>query len=91
MKGPKSFGYFVLGINYHSGVVFLLFIHVRFGKLIGSVAHLYFYCSLCVQTCSEVHPASYPMGTGSSFPGAKVQPGRDADHSPPSSAKANND
>jgi hypothetical protein len=26
---------------------------------------------LCVQTSSEVHPASYPMGTGGPFPGAK--------------------
>ena len=31
------------------------------------------------------HPASCKMGTGS-FPGGKVRPGRDADHSPPSSA-----
>jgi len=26
------------------------------------------------------------MGTGGPFPGGKVRPGRDADHSPPSSA-----
>jgi len=25
-----------------------------------------------VQTCSGVHPVSYPMGTGGSFPGGKV-------------------
>jgi hypothetical protein len=25
----------------------------------------------CVQTSSETHPASYPMGTGGSFPGGK--------------------
>jgi hypothetical protein len=25
-----------------------------------------------VQTGSEVHPASYPMGTGGSFPGGKA-------------------
>ena len=31
------------------------------------------------------HPASCKMGTGS-FPGGKVRPGRDADHSPSSSA-----
>jgi hypothetical protein len=35
-----------------------------------------------VQTGSETHSASYPMGTGGSF-----RPGREADHSPPSSAK----
>jgi hypothetical protein len=44
--------------------------------------------SLCVQTSSE---ASYPMGTGSPFPGAKARPGRDADHSPPSSAEVKNE
>jgi hypothetical protein len=27
------------------------------------------------------------MGTGGPFPGGKAQPGRDADHSPPSSAE----
>jgi hypothetical protein len=31
-----------------------------------------FSSSLCVQTSSEVHPASYPMGTGDSFPGPSV-------------------
>jgi hypothetical protein len=46
-----------------------------------------FSSSLCVQTGSGAHPASYPMGTGGSFPGGKARPGRDADHSPPSSAE----
>jgi hypothetical protein len=32
-----------------------------------------------VQTDTEVHPASYPMGTGDPFPGVKRQ-GRDVDH-----------
>jgi hypothetical protein len=36
-------------------------------------------------------PASYAMGTGGSFPGGKARPGRDADHSPPSSAEVNNE
>jgi hypothetical protein len=39
-----------------------------------------------VQTGSGVHPVSYKMGTGSSFPGVKRQ-GREADHSPPTSAE----
>jgi hypothetical protein len=39
-----------------------------------------------VQTGSGVHPASYPMGTGGSFSGVKRQ-GREADHSPPTSAE----
>jgi hypothetical protein len=33
------------------------------------------------------HPASYPMGTGGTFPEGKARPGRDADQSPPSSAE----
>jgi hypothetical protein len=28
----------------------------------------HFSSSLCVQTSSDAHPASYPMGTGGSFP-----------------------
>jgi hypothetical protein len=39
-----------------------------------------------VQTGSEVHPTSYTMGTGSCFPEVK-RPGREADHSPPTSAE----
>jgi hypothetical protein len=34
-----------------------------------------------IQTSSEVHPTSYPVGTKGSFPGDE------ADHSPPASAK----
>jgi hypothetical protein len=45
----------------------------------------------CVQTGSGAHPASYPMGTGGPFPGGKARPGRDADHSPPSSAEVKNE
>jgi hypothetical protein len=46
---------------------------------------------LCVQTGSEVHPTSCTMGTGCFFPGGKVRPGCDADHSPPSIAEAVNE
>jgi hypothetical protein len=46
-----------------------------------------FSSSLCVQTSSEAHPASYPMSTVGPFPGGKVRLGRDADHSLPSSAE----
>jgi hypothetical protein len=46
-----------------------------------------FSSSLCVQTGSEAHPASCTMGTGGSFPGGKARSGRDADHSPTSSAE----
>jgi hypothetical protein len=50
-----------------------------------------FSSSLCVQTGSGAHPASCIMGTGSPFPGGKERPGRDADHSPPSSAEVVNE
>jgi hypothetical protein len=46
-----------------------------------------FSSNLCVQTGSEAHPASCTMGT---FPRIKARPGRDADHSPSSSAEVNN-
>jgi hypothetical protein len=47
--------------------------------------------SLCVQTGSGAHPVSCTMGTGGRFPGDKARPGRDADHSPPSSAEVENE
>jgi hypothetical protein len=49
-----------------------------------------FSCNLCVQTGSGVHPVSCTMGTGDPSPGAKVRPGRHADHSPPSSPEVMN-
>jgi hypothetical protein len=42
-----------------------------------------------VQTGSRAHPASYPMVTGGSFLVSK-RPGREADHSPSSSAEVKN-
>jgi hypothetical protein len=50
-----------------------------------------FSSSLCVQTDSGAHPASCAMGTGGPFSGGKARPGRDADHSPPSSAEVVNE
>jgi hypothetical protein len=46
-----------------------------------------FSSSPCVQIGSGAHPASYPMGTGGTCPGGKARPGRDANHSTPSSAE----
>jgi hypothetical protein len=47
---------------------------------------------LCVQTGSGAHPASCTMGVpGVLSPGVKGRPGRDADHSPPSSAEVVNE
>jgi hypothetical protein len=50
-----------------------------------------FSSNLSVQTGSGAHPASCTMGTGGPFPGGKERPGRDADHSPPSSAEVENE
>jgi hypothetical protein len=50
-----------------------------------------FSSNLCVQTGSEAQPASCTMGTRGPFPGAKARPGRDADHSLPSSAEFENE
>jgi hypothetical protein len=50
-----------------------------------------FSSSLYVQTGSGAHPASCKMGTGGPFPWGKARPGRDADHSPPSSAEVVNE
>jgi hypothetical protein len=49
-----------------------------------------FSSNLCVHTGSGAHPASCTMGTGGPFPGGKARPGRDFDHSPPSSAEVVN-
>jgi hypothetical protein len=52
----------------------------------------YFSSILCVQTGSGSHPASCPMGTRRVIsPGVKARPGRDADHSPPTSAEVVNE
>jgi hypothetical protein len=51
----------------------------------------HFFSILCVQTGSGAHPVSCTMGTGDPFPGGKARPGRDADHSSPSSAEIKNE
>jgi hypothetical protein len=53
---------------------------VRFPAVAGKFFHHR------IQNGSGAHPASYPMGTRGSSRGVK-QPGREADHSPPSSAE----
>jgi hypothetical protein len=47
--------------------------------------------SLCVQTGSGAHPASCAMDTAGPFHGGKARPGRDANHSPSSSAEVENE
>jgi hypothetical protein len=49
-----------------------------------------FSSNLCVHTGSGAHPASCTMSTWGPFPGGKARPGRDADHSPPSSVEVKN-
>jgi hypothetical protein len=50
-----------------------------------------FSSNLCVQTGSGAHAAYCTMGIGVPLPGAKARQGRDADHSPPSSAEVENE
>jgi hypothetical protein len=50
-----------------------------------------FSSNLCVQTGYVAHPASCTMGTEGPFRGGKARPGRDAGHSPPSSAEVENE
>jgi hypothetical protein len=49
-----------------------------------------FSSNLCEQTGSGAHLASCTMGTGGPFPGGKARAGREADHSPLSSAEVEN-
>jgi hypothetical protein len=44
-----------------------------------------------VQTGSGANPASSTVVTGGPFPGAKVRPGRDANHSFPTCAEVENE
>jgi hypothetical protein len=46
---------------------------------------------LCVQIDSRVHPTPCQLVPGGPFPEGKARPGRDADHSPPSSAEVKNE
>jgi hypothetical protein len=49
------------------------------------------FSSSLVQTGSGAHPTSCTVGTVGPFPGGKARTGRDADHSPPSSAEVMNE
>jgi hypothetical protein len=64
---------------------------IHFCLLSLQVSQKDFSSSPCVQTGSGAHPASCKMGTGGSFPEGKARPGRDADHSPRSSADVKNE
>jgi hypothetical protein len=50
-----------------------------------------FSSSFCVQTGSGAHSASCPIASGGPFPRGKVRPGRDTNHSPPSTAEVVNE
>jgi hypothetical protein len=50
-----------------------------------------FSSSLCVQTGSGATQPPVQSVPGGPFPGGKARPGRDADHSPPSSAEVLNE
>jgi hypothetical protein len=51
------------------GIAMGYVIEVR-GSILGSTNH--FFLLYSIQTGSGAHPGSYPMGTGSSIPGAKA-------------------
>jgi hypothetical protein len=59
------------------------------GWMIGGSNPGNFYFHHRVQSGSGAHPASYPIGTRGSFSAVK-RPGRETDHSPPSSAEVKN-
>jgi hypothetical protein len=50
----------------------------------------FFITHICVQTGSGAHPASCTMRTGDPFSWTKERPERDANYSPPTSAKVVN-
>jgi hypothetical protein len=50
-----------------------------------------FSSSLCVQTGSGAHQPPVQWLPGVLSPGVKARPGRDADHSPPSSTEVDNE
>jgi hypothetical protein len=50
-----------------------------------------FSSTLCVQSSCGAQPASCPVGTGLPLAMGKARPGRDTDHSPPSSAEVMNE
>jgi hypothetical protein len=62
-----------------------------YGLGVRSLTEADFSSSFCVQTGSGAHPASCIMGTGGLLPGGKAWPGRNADHSLPSSAEVKNE
>jgi hypothetical protein len=89
--------------SYHHLYFIILYISIRSRVSSGSIVSDYglddraigvrslagaedFSSSLCVQTGSGAHPASCTMSTG-----GKARPGRDAYHSPPSSADVVNE
>jgi hypothetical protein len=60
-------------------------LHFRYGLDVRG-SRVRFPVGLGIFLFTTAHPASYPMGTRGSFPGVK-RSGREADHSPPSSAE----
>jgi hypothetical protein len=59
---------------------------LSFLSILSSPSLFIFSLCHCSQLGSGAHPASYPMGSRC-FPSGVKRPGREADHSPPSSAK----
>jgi hypothetical protein len=57
-------------------------VYLSISLAVVATTHLHGSSSLCIQTGSGTHPASYTMGTGTIYLGVKAA-GREADHLTP--------
>jgi hypothetical protein len=77
----------------HSNQILRRFPFKYFPRMIGSSspgrAGNFFVFTTVSRPALGPHPVSYPISTRGSFPGVK-RPGREADHTPPSSAEVKN-
>jgi hypothetical protein len=90
LKEPPNIKYILISIRSHDSAVGIATGYGLDDRGVGVLVPVGdFSLLLVVQTDSGAHPASYPMGTGGSFPGVK-RPGREAGRSPPTSAEVKN-
>jgi hypothetical protein len=80
-KEPSSSVSIVFGYGLHDGAI----------EFPSAAEARYFSFNLLCPDRLWSPPASCTMGIGGPFPGAKARPGRDADHSPPSSTEVDNE
>jgi hypothetical protein len=70
--------------------IFYSITSARNGPVYAGIPYRNFFFSWILYTHLPIY-ASYPIGTGGPFPVGKARPGRDADHSLPSSAEVVNE